>query len=182
MFLTTTSRLHCTGRFPHVHRHLWCKTHLQFSDSSNPFASLARNLRTPPHLRVIRGRAVEPALKFQDPAPAPGILIFWLRYQHFETFGSGSGSSTIWSKKLNAVVTRDCAMKKALGMKTMALLQTKATARLSSLSKRAFLQVEVGLCLYQISAQARPSHNTCKYVRNTNHTYHVNHTGNATER
>jgi len=45
-------------------------------------------------------RGVEPVLKFQAAAPNPGIWIFWLRIrlQHLEVFGSGSG--TIWSKKI----------------------------------------------------------------------------------
>jgi len=42
-------------------------------------------------------RAVEPELKFQAPAPGPGIQFFWHRLQHLEVFDSGS--RTIWSKK-----------------------------------------------------------------------------------
>jgi len=36
-------------------------------------------IRSVSHLRTV---AVEPVLKFQDPAPAPGIERFWLRLQN----------------------------------------------------------------------------------------------------
>jgi len=44
-----------------------------------------------------QSRAVEPGLKFRAPAPAPGIYIFWLRFQPLKVFGSVS--RTIGSSK-----------------------------------------------------------------------------------